>query len=98
AQDAGQSSVDQALFVSNGEPIQSWLAPSGDNLTGRLNTMTDGSAVAEELYLAILTRRPTPEERKETADYLTSRGNERAQGLREIAWALIASAEFRFNH
>lgn len=98
AQDAGQSSVDQALFVSNGEPIQSWLAPSGDNLTGRLTAMTDPSAVAEELYLTILTRRPTADERKEVADYLASRGKERAQGLREIAWALIASAEFRFNH
>ncbi len=98
SQDGGQSTVHQALFLSNGQPVQGWLAPSGENLTARLAKLTDPSALAEELYLALLTRRPTAEERAEVADYLEKRGTERTQAIQELAWALLASTEFRFNH
>lgn len=95
----GQTTVHQALFLANGEPIQSWLAPSGTNLTGRLAALTDPAMLAEELYLSLLSRRPTPEERAEVAKYLAERGEaERAKAVKELAWALLASAEFRFNH
>ena len=56
------------------------------------------SAVAEELYLSLYTRRPTDEERAEVARYLADRGKERVPALQELAWALLASTEFRFNH
>ena len=66
------------------------------------------SAVAEELYLSVLSRRPTAEERAEVATYLASRttnlaktqnpAQERLAALRELAWGLLASTEFRFNH
>jgi len=97
-QDLSQATVHQALFLSNGQPIQGWLAPSGRNLTGRLKDLADPSALAEELYLAILTRRPTPEERADVAAYLRDRGDDRDRAIQELAWALLASAEFRFNH
>jgi hypothetical protein len=97
-QDGGQSTVHQALFLSNGEPLQSWLASSGENLTARLMTLEDASSLAEELYLAILSRRPSVEERAEVARYLEERAGEREMAVRELAWALLTSAEFRFNH
>src|SRR5262249_45714289 len=100
------STVDQALFVTNGEPIRGWLKPVPGWLIGRLNAMTDPSAVAEELYLSLLSRRPTAEERAEVADYLAKRAAEsdpkkpaeRPSALRELAWGVLASTEFRFNH
>jgi hypothetical protein len=98
-QDSAQATVHQALFLSNGQPLQSWIAPSGDNLTGRLAKLTDASDLAEELYLAVLTRRPSAEERSDVVHYLDERGPDaRAQAIGELAWALLASAEFRFNH
>jgi hypothetical protein len=60
--------------------------------------LKETDAIAEELYLSILTRLPTADERKETADYLKGRTTDRAAALQELAWALLASAEFRFNH
>jgi hypothetical protein len=54
--------------------------------------------VAEELYLSILTRRPSDEERNEVIDYLKSRDKDRAAAFGELAWASLASTEFRFNH
>jgi hypothetical protein len=93
------STVDQALFLSNGEPVRSWLNPAAGWLVGRLNALTDASAAAEELYLSVLSRRPTADERAEFSAYLTKRpAGERVAALRELAWALLTSTEFRFQH
>ena len=97
-QDSGQSTVHQALFVANGDTIQSWLAPSGANLTARLAKLTEGDALGEELYLAILSRRPSKDERQEVVEYLAPRTTDRDLAIRELAWAILASTEFRFNH
>lgn len=97
-QDAAEPTVHQALFITNGQPIQSWLAPSGANLAGRLAAQTDPSAVAEELYLSLYSRRPTQDEREEVARHLERRGKERPAALQELVWAVLASTEFRFNH
>lgn len=92
------ATVDQALFFSNGNEVLGWLRPSGENLTARLQKLTEPEQMAEELYLSILTRRPTAEETQDVADYLTQRKDEKAQALEELAWALLTSAEFRFQH
>lgn len=97
-QDATEPTVHQALFIANGQPIQSWVTPSGENLSARLSALGDPSAVAEELYLSLYTRRPTLEERDEVGRYLAERGKERGPALQELVWALLASTEFRFNH
>jgi len=99
---AGTSTVDQALFVTNGEPIKSWLNPRPGLLVQRCLALSDSSNVAELIYLSLLSRRPTSLERAEVADYLSRRTKEQPQertnAVRELAWSLIASTEFRFNH
>jgi hypothetical protein len=97
-ENATEPTVHQALFVSNGHLIQAWLAPSAGYLIGRLAGLADHSAVAEELYLNLYSRRPTDEERAEVQRYLSERGKERVPALQELTWALLASTEFRFNH
>src|SRR5262249_31388493 len=77
AQDATEPSVHQALFLSNGPLIESWLSPTAANLVGRLSKLADSSAISEELYLSLYSRRPTREERAETTRYLEARGKER---------------------
>ena len=61
-QDAFFATADQALFLNNGSMVRSWLAPSAENLTARLGKLTDARALAEELYLSILTRAPSDAE------------------------------------
>jgi hypothetical protein len=97
-QDSSQSTVHQALFLANGGLLQSWLNSAPDHLIGKLAAMTDASNIAEELYLSLYTRRPTIEERAEVAAYLAERGKDRVPALQELAWALLTSTEFRFNH
>ncbi len=92
------ATVDQALYLSNNATVAGWLAPASGNLTERLSAMTEPAQLADELYLSILTRRPTQEEAVAVAEYLKSRADNRAAAIQELAWGLLASAEFRFNH
>jgi hypothetical protein len=93
-----QATLDQALFIDNGTLVRGWLTPRAGSLMDRLQKLPDARALADELYLSILTRRPVEEERKEVAVYLQDRSKDRLAALQELAWALLASAEFRFNH
>lgn len=92
------ATVDQALFLANGGALKSWLAPSGDNLTGRLLKLNDPAALSEELYLTVFSRKPTAPEVADVAAYLAARPMDRPVAIQELAWGLISSAEFRFNH
>ncbi len=95
---AFQATLDQALFVSNGPLLRGWLASRAGNLTDRLAKLEDSAKVAEELYLSVLTRRPSDEEQKEIVEYLQKRAKDRPAAVQDLVWALVASAEFRFNH
>jgi hypothetical protein len=53
--------------------------------------------VVEELYLTILSRRPTVEELQTCAAYARSAGSAREPAI-DLAWALINSHEFLYRH
>jgi hypothetical protein len=93
-----QATLAQALFVANGSLLRNWLAPRSGNLSDRLMSLKDAGAISDELYLSVLTRQPADEERREVAGYLKGRDKDRLAALQELTWALLASAEFRFNH
>lgn len=86
-----------ALFLMNEQLILDWLKPKPGNLVDRLLQLSDNVQIGEELYLSVLTRSPTKEEQLEIADYLELHKNRRGDALGELAWALIASSEFRSN-
>ncbi len=92
------ATADQALFTANGGTILSWLAPGGGNLAERMNAQNDPKLLTEDLYVTILARRPTDAEVAETTAYLAARPQEKPACVQELMWALITSAEFRFNH
>ena len=89
-----QATVHQSLFVTNGATIRGWATALG----GRLAKIEDPRAAADALYMAILTRAATEEERLDVVEYLLRQSTNRAAGIADIAWALAASTEFRFNH
>ncbi|MEZ5943320.1 MAG: DUF1549 domain-containing protein [Planctomycetaceae bacterium] len=97
-QDEFFATVDQALFTANGGPIQSWVAPAAGNVTERVVKAEAPEQAAEELYLGVFSRMPTPEETQDVAAYLASRGDQKPAAAQELVWSLISSAEFRFKH
>ncbi|MBC8325598.1 MAG: DUF1549 domain-containing protein [Verrucomicrobia subdivision 3 bacterium] len=88
------ATADQALYFANGGTVRSWTG----TLAGRLNQLTDPKMLAEELYLSILTRRPTSAEVAAVAQHLTAQNKNRSDAIREMAWGLMTSTEFRFRH
>jgi hypothetical protein len=76
-------SVKSALFLMNDNAILTLFKPQGKNLVARLVDLKDAGAIADEMYLAMLSRRPTDEEKADVAD---------------LAWALAGSTEFCLNH
>ena len=97
-QDGFFATVDQALFLSNAGRVRGWLTPSGGNLADRLNKLEDPKAFAEELYLSVLTRRPSEPEVAHVNQFLQKRAKDRVSAIGEMIWALLTSTEFRFNH
>ena len=95
---AFQATVDQALFLSNGGELRSWLTPQPGNLVDRLHNLKESRALADELYLSVLTRRPTQDEVANIKAYLADCGDGRTAATQELVWALLTSTEFRFNH
>jgi hypothetical protein len=98
---AGQPQTDffatpeQALYFENGGVIRQWAA----SLATRTAALPDVKAMAEEIYLATLTRLPDAAEVAELGATLAARPPEKkAEALGDFAWALLASLEFRFVH
>lgn len=91
-------SMGHSLFLMNERLVLGWLKPEAGNLVGRLVKLEQPEAVAEELYVGVLSRLPETAEVAEVGDYLAKNAKRRADALGELAWALLASAEFRLNH
>jgi hypothetical protein len=93
-----QATARQALFLSNDDLIQRLLEPGQGKLADRLLRIDDSTQLAEELYLSILTRRPSTEEAVQVDSYLEQSQAGREAAVQELVWALLTSLEFRFNH
>ncbi|HXT59771.1 MAG TPA: DUF1549 domain-containing protein [Pirellulales bacterium] len=91
-------SVKAALFVMNDPRVLGLLEARPGNLVDRLSELAGPREVADELYLSVLTRLPTDEERADMAAALAERPDRRAAVLGQMAWALVASTEFCLNH
>ena len=96
-QDQFFATADQALFLANNGTLRSWINPSGENLSARLLKLEDTSALADELYVSTLCRPPTSAEAARVAEFLTQKAAERPAAIQELVWAVLTSAEFRFN-
>lgn len=97
AEDEIEPSLKAALFLLHDAAVLGLLKPKPGNLVERAAKLDDGAA-AEELYLAILTRKPTAGERAAVAKVLAKHPGERPEAVGRVAWALLASMEFGVNH
>jgi hypothetical protein len=93
AQDGFAATLDQTLFLKYAPAVRGMLG----GRTAALAKLTDPDALADELFLSVLSRWPSADEKKDVAAALKST-SDRSTTIRELVWALVASAEFRFNH
>jgi hypothetical protein len=93
--------IPQRLLLMNGNLVKEKTA---ENLV--MNASTRIAALApndekaiEAAYLAVLTRRPSPEEVDHFVDRLVDKkGKQRNRQLEDIYWTLFNSTEFSWNH
>ncbi len=90
--------VRSALFLHNDAQLLEWCQPEKDNLAARLGKLNKNPLLAEELYLSVLTRRPSIAEVEEIAAYLEQNAEQRTKRIGHLIWALMASTEFNTNH
>ena len=94
------SSDDQRLHMLNSSHVQSKLR-SGPRLR-KLWEQAAGNAgtMATGLYLAVLSRPPTPAEGSTVAEYLraAAAGKNSRAAFEDLAWALVNSKEFLCKH
>ena len=96
-----QGGIPQALTLMNGGLIEGATGLSSSGLLKSLEApfFTNEQRI-EVLYLATLSRKPRPAERELLKGYISddADGAELQEGLADILWALLNSAEFTLNH
>ncbi len=91
-----EPTLSQALHLINGDTLTRQISQ-----TTRLQKLLDAgqkpSQVVEAIYIACLSRKPTPEEVQKLETILAAEPNPR-NSVDDILWAVLNSREFLFNH
>ena len=91
--------IPQRLLLMNGELVRDRVQANPTTSVGRIEWMApDDPTAVEVAYLAVLSRRPTPDEAAHFGAALADKNLKRGQHLEDLYWALINSTEFSWNH
>jgi hypothetical protein len=97
-----QTSIPQVLTLMNNRFIADACNPARGTILGAVTASsfmsTEGQI--ETLYLAVLSRKPRPEELSKLQRYVEAGGTSgnSKKALSDVYWALLNSPEFLFNH
>ncbi len=92
-------SISQALHVYAGDTYTTKLTQEGGRLDKLLVSEKSDGPIVEQLYLASLSRFPTPGERTELEGALQQiEAKQRTRAFADLTWALLTSREFAYNH
>jgi hypothetical protein len=99
--EAPQTSVPQALTLMNGAFVADVTGLRGGTTLAAIADLplVDTGGRVEAVYVAVLSRKPRPDEVRRLVRYIEEAGKaHEAERLSDVFWALLNSAEFRFNH
>ena len=91
-------SLKAALFLLNDDAVLALLKPEAENTTAALVKMKPDNLMIEKAYLAILSRKPDPQETKDALEFLSNPSIAGESGVKNLVWALLSSSEFNLNH
>src|SRR5262249_35935673 len=93
-----QGGLTEHLFLNNSSQLRQMIQRrKGSLMDAVLNSTEPWEQRVDRMFLSVLSRLPTPEQRKRFVTHLTS--DAKAEPLVEEAiWALLNAAEFRFQH
>ena len=92
-----EPTVSQVLHVLNSPEIQAKLSHQAGRLAALQKANSQDEPLVQQLYLTFFSRPPTEEEKKVALDYLKTQPD-RQRATEDIAWSMMNSLEFLFNH
>jgi hypothetical protein len=90
--------VAQVLHLLNSPEIHAKLTHDGGTVARLVKEKGDDAPLAEELYLTFYSRYPTEQETQVAVEYLRKSAGKRREAAEDLAWSLMNSLEFAFNH
>ena len=96
--DEDVATVRQALLLTNGSQFHGLLSPEQSGTIAYLCELPDSEGVVREAFVRVLGRSASEEELQRSVAFLQTRGDRPNRGVDQLVWALLTSAEFRFNH
>lgn len=89
-----EGTIPQALLMMNSRMITDSMSRG---MTVQ-RVMERGNDKIDWVYLSILSRKPTSDERAKSSAFLQKNGGEKKETIEDLAWALLNSAEFSTIH
>lgn len=93
-----EPSVAQVLNLLNSPDIQAKLTHEAGTIAKLVRARKDDARLIEELYLTFFSRLPGANERETALAHLKRYANNRRAATEDLAWAMLNSTEFVFNH
>ncbi len=97
--DGFQIGVAEALLFSNDTRVRDdFLRDAGNTLVGKLAKMEDPQTIVDTAFWNVMGRAPDAEERTVLIRYYQQRQDRPVEACQHIVWALLTSAQNRFNY
>jgi hypothetical protein len=99
---SSEPSVSQVLHVLNSPNIHAKLASRAGHIARLTDRFASDGVLAEEIYLTFYARYPSSDEREAALNYFKNAESHTGEGRRkaaeDLAWSLMNTVEFLFNH
>ena len=92
------SVLKQSLFLSNNPTLQQIVSARPGSVLTQLLSRDDNQVMVRTAFQATFGRQPDDDELIACTEFLSERAENRHAGVSQLIWALLTSAEFRFNH
>jgi len=94
------STVKDALFLTNGEPLDRLINSSqqANHLIPQLLAADSSQGQVQVLFQALYCRDADDVEKEAVVSYLSEHSGSPTEAMKQVVWSMLSSAEFRLNH
>ncbi len=92
------ANVSQGLWLTNSPSFREMVSAKNSKVVQQVLQIEAADRLVEHLFELIMGRGPDDEELAHCIGFLNARVDQRQAAVENLTWALITSAEFRFNH
>lgn len=95
---SGEPSMVQVLHLSNGETLNPKLSAKDNLITRLIDERLENDQIVTRLFVRSLSREPSEAELQSLLSIASEYGEDRRTAIQDVAWSILTSTEFVFNH